>query len=73
MRFPPDFDAAAARFGVAARHPWFQDNMMHRYRSHTCAALNKSDVGQTVRLSGWVTASATMAACCSSTFAITTA
>jgi aspartyl-tRNA synthetase len=28
--------------------------MMHRYRSHTCAALRKSDVGQTVRLSGWV-------------------
>jgi aspartyl-tRNA synthetase len=28
--------------------------MMHPYRSHTCAALSKSDVGQTVRLSGWV-------------------
>ncbi len=27
---------------------------MHRYRSHTCAALKKSDVGSTVRLSGWV-------------------
>ncbi|MDF1635487.1 aspartate--tRNA ligase [Mycoplana sp. MJR14] len=27
---------------------------MHRYRSHTCAALRKSDVGQAVRLSGWV-------------------
>jgi aspartyl-tRNA synthetase len=27
---------------------------MHRYRSHTCAALRQSDVGQTVRLSGWV-------------------
>lgn len=27
---------------------------MHRYRSHTCAALRKSDVGQNVRLSGWV-------------------
>ncbi|MFD1327164.1 aspartate--tRNA ligase [Mycoplana ramosa] len=27
---------------------------MHRYRSHTCAALRKSDVGQTARLSGWV-------------------
>ena len=27
---------------------------MHRYRSHTCAALRKSDVGETVRLSGWV-------------------
>ncbi|PYE87195.1 aspartate--tRNA ligase [Phyllobacterium leguminum] len=27
---------------------------MHPYRSHTCAALRKSDVGSTVRLSGWV-------------------
>ncbi len=27
---------------------------MHRYRSHTCAALRKSDVGSQVRISGWV-------------------
>ncbi|AUQ65894.1 aspartate--tRNA ligase [Phaeobacter inhibens] len=27
---------------------------MHDYRSHTCAELNKSNVGETVRLSGWV-------------------
>jgi len=27
---------------------------MHRYRSHNCAQLRKSEVGQTVRLSGWV-------------------
>ena len=27
---------------------------MHRYRSHTCGALRPADVGQTVRLSGWV-------------------
>lgn len=27
---------------------------MHRYRSHTCESLRKSDVGATVRLSGWV-------------------
>ncbi|MFC4213731.1 aspartate--tRNA ligase [Pseudophaeobacter arcticus] len=27
---------------------------MHAYRSHTCAELNKSNVGDTVRLSGWV-------------------
>ena len=27
---------------------------MHAYRSHTCTDLNKSNVGETVRLSGWV-------------------
>ncbi|MBU2942236.1 aspartate--tRNA ligase [Shimia thalassica] len=27
---------------------------MHAFRSHTCAELNKSNVGDTVRLSGWV-------------------
>ena len=27
---------------------------MHAYRSHTCAALNLSDAGREVRLSGWV-------------------
>jgi aspartyl-tRNA synthetase len=26
---------------------------MHRYRSHTCGALRASDIGQSVRLSGW--------------------
>jgi aspartyl-tRNA synthetase len=28
--------------------------MMHAYRSHTCAVLNTANVGETVRLSGWV-------------------
>ncbi|WP_204112919.1 aspartate--tRNA ligase [Shimia biformata] len=27
---------------------------MHAFRSHTCADLNNSNVGETVRLSGWV-------------------
>ncbi|HZF46215.1 MAG TPA: aspartate--tRNA ligase [Sphingomonadaceae bacterium] len=27
---------------------------MHLYRSHTCAALSSANVGETVRLSGWV-------------------
>jgi aspartyl-tRNA synthetase len=27
---------------------------MHSYRTHTCAALRTAEVGQTVRLSGWV-------------------
>jgi aspartyl-tRNA synthetase len=29
------------------------DIQMHRYRSHTCGALRDSDIGSTVRLSGW--------------------
>ena len=31
----------------------FQDIIMHRYRSHTCGALRESDIGETVRISGW--------------------
>ncbi|MTD95389.1 aspartate--tRNA ligase [Hyphomicrobium sp. xq] len=27
---------------------------MHRYRSHTCGALRSTDIGNNVRLSGWV-------------------
>ena len=27
---------------------------MHAYRTHNCAALRAADVGQAVRLSGWV-------------------
>jgi aspartyl-tRNA synthetase len=27
---------------------------MHAYRTHTCAALRPADVGQTIRLSGWI-------------------
>ena len=27
---------------------------MHSYRSHTCASSGMADVGETVKLSGWV-------------------
>jgi aspartyl-tRNA synthetase len=30
------------------------DASMHRYRSHTCGALRKADIGSGTRLSGWV-------------------
>ncbi len=30
------------------------EKKLHRYRSHTCGALRKSDVGNVARLSGWV-------------------
>ena len=30
------------------------DPALHRYRSHTCAALREADIGNDVRLSGWV-------------------
>src|SRR5665647_622467 len=41
--WPPDSIIRHLFFGIS----------MHRYRSHTCGALRDSDIGQTVRLSGW--------------------
>jgi len=41
--------------GPGIRLPQRQEmSEMHRYRTHTCAALRQGDVGNNVRLSGWV-------------------
>ena len=40
--------ALFARFSILT-----SGRIMHRYRSHTCGALRDSDIGQTVRVSGW--------------------
>src|ERR1700744_2624264 len=60
-RLPPL--AASGKPSTLRARPWAQSdpilqysdngNSMHRYRSHTCGALRESDIGQTVRLSGW--------------------
>jgi aspartyl-tRNA synthetase len=39
---------------ISIRIPAMAEAKLHRYRSHTCGALRKSDVGKDVRLSGWV-------------------
>jgi aspartyl-tRNA synthetase len=45
-------DAKRAKANVAPEAS--AERTVHRYRSHTCGALRKSDLGQAVRLSGWV-------------------
>ena len=43
----------SAQFPRPSR-PATSNQAMHVYRSHTCGALRKEDVGKVVRLSGWV-------------------
>ena len=39
---------------MAQRQRRQAEKIMHAYRTHNCAALRSEDVGQAVRLSGWV-------------------
>jgi aspartyl-tRNA synthetase len=52
MAEPEGAEAKAAGARGAARAGAV--GALHRYRSHTCGALRKGDVGKAVRLSGWV-------------------
>ena len=47
-----DTKKEAGRAGARGDAP--ATNPLHRYRSHTCGALRRGDVGATARLSGWV-------------------
>ena len=47
-------DAKAQKNETKPQHDRASPGGLHRYRSHTCGALRASDVGSTVRLSGWV-------------------
>ena len=49
-----DFACGAECIGPKTVYASLKGKMMHAYRSHTCADLNTSNVGQEVRLSGWV-------------------
>ena len=42
-------DTSMGRTGGSASH-----GVQHRYRSHTCGALRRGDIGTSARLSGWV-------------------
>jgi aspartyl-tRNA synthetase len=48
-------DISVLRAAIAALHlPNIRGTVMHAYRSQTCAELNATNVGENVRLSGWV-------------------
>src|ERR1700704_348423 len=51
-RLNPDAPRKPAEPHDSALRRYFRTSM-HRYRSHTCGALRESDIGQSVRLSGW--------------------
>jgi len=52
LTLPPRQGVSARTMTDAPAGP--KEDAMHAYRSHTCADLTKSNVGDAVRLSGWV-------------------
>ena len=70
--FAPESGPAASR-RLRPFTPDIGRSSMHRYRSHNCAQLRKTEVSQTVRLSGWVHRVRDMAGCFSLTCATITA
>ncbi len=51
---PREKSAAGKKSNSGAAAPAAGTEAQHPYRSHTCGALRKDDVGTQVRLSGWV-------------------
>ena len=49
-----DFAARPRSIGATDLTASRKGTLMHAYRSHTCAELNASNAGDTVRLAGWV-------------------
>ena len=50
-RFSRLSGAVLSTWSLQHKNEWF---IMHAYRTHTCGALRKAQVGETARLSGWI-------------------